>query len=97
MRLTIIPEDGSVYKDNYSYSNLDLSFVPSNVHAFQWYDTYGEIEFKREFVNGVFNHPSNKPVVALPDWAVQCVSKWDEADAARLVAEQSSQAQEITQ
>lgn len=78
MRLTIIPSDGAVYKDNFSYSGLDLSFIPPDVHALQWYDTYGEIEFKRQFVNGQIVHPQNQVVTDLPDWANQAVAKWDE-------------------
>ena len=94
MRLTIIPEDGAVYKDNYSYSGLDLYFVPEDVHALQWYDTYGEVEFKRQFVNGQIIHPQNQIITALPDWVNQAVAKWDEAkaaeEAARIAAAQNT-------
>ena len=44
MRVTIIPEDGFVSVDGEGCNNLDLSFIPSNVHALQWYDTEGELE-----------------------------------------------------
>lgn len=87
MRLTIIPADGAVYKDNYSYSGLDLSFAPTDVHALQWYDTYGEVEFKRKFVDDQIVHPQNQIITALPDWATQAVVKWDEAETARIAAE----------
>lgn len=78
MRLTIIPIDGSVYKDGVSYSGLDLSTcsIPTNIHALQWYDTEGEIEF-----NGK-PKPLNEFISVLPDWANVCVNKWDEAKAA---------------
>jgi len=46
MRVTIIPEDGFVSVDGEGYSNLDLSFIPSDVHALQWYDTDGDLERK---------------------------------------------------
>lgn len=49
MRLTIIPNDGTVIKDGYGISGLDLSFVSSNVHAVQWYESYGEVEIKNEY------------------------------------------------
>lgn len=91
MRLTIIPADGAVYKNNYSYSGLDLSFAPADVHALQWYDTYGEVEFKRQFVNGQIVHPQNQIITVLPDWANQAVNKWDEAEAARIAAEEAVQ------
>jgi hypothetical protein len=52
MRLTIIPEDGTVYIDRVSYGNIDMSWVPeidgSKVHALQWLGKEGEIEL----VNG---------------------------------------------
>ena len=91
MRLTIIPADGAVYKDALSYSGLDLSFVPADIHALQWYDTYGEVEFKRQLVDGQVVHPQNEIITVLPDWANQAVVKWDEAEAARIAAEEAVQ------
>jgi hypothetical protein len=88
MRLTIIPSDGAVYKNSFSYSGLDLSFAPSDVHALQWYDTYGEVEFKRQFVDGQIIHPQNKIITILPDWANQAVEVWGQADAANIAAEE---------
>jgi hypothetical protein len=48
MRLTIIPEDRTVYIDRVSYGNIDMSWVPEidgrKVHAVQWLDGEGEIE-----------------------------------------------------
>jgi hypothetical protein len=84
MKLTIIREDGAVYKDGYSYSRLDLSSVPANVHALQWYETEGEIEF-----NGR-PKPQNEIITELPSWANACVVKWDEAKAAEDAAQQAS-------
>lgn len=59
MRLTIIPEDNAVYKDGYLIEGLDLTSLPSNIHAIQWYDTYGEVEYKDtdagKSVNTVFS------------------------------------------
>lgn len=49
MRLTIIPNDGVVIKDGVGISGLDLSFIDTNVHALQWYDTYGELEIKDQY------------------------------------------------
>ena len=90
MRLTIIPVDGAVYKDGYPYVDLDLTFAPSDVHALQWYDTYGEVEFKRQFVDGQIVHPQNQVITALPDWVAQALVKWDEADAARIANEEAA-------
>lgn len=83
MKITIIPVDGAVYKDGYLYSRLDLSVVPSNVHALQWKDTAGWIEFVND-TDGT--KPQNEPITELPDWANACLVKWDEAEAARLAA-----------
>lgn len=48
MRLTIIPEDRFISIDGRGLLNIeqDFSWIPSDVHAVQWYDTWGEIEYK---------------------------------------------------
>jgi len=46
MRITIIPDDKFVSVDGDGLTDLDLSFIDSNIHAIQWYDTYGEVEYK---------------------------------------------------
>jgi len=76
MKLTIIPSDGAVYKDGVSYSGLNLSSVPTNVHALQWYGTEGEVEF-----NGR-PKPQNELITSLPTWAITAMTKWDEAKVA---------------
>ena len=49
-RLTITTGDSTVYIDDKSYSEIDLSWIPTyndvKVHAVQWYDGSGEIELK---------------------------------------------------
>jgi hypothetical protein len=93
MKLTIIPVDGAVYKDGYSYGGLDLSAAPNNVHALQWKDTAGWIEFTD---NDEGTKLQNETITELPSWANTCVAKWDEAkaaheaaiEAARIAAEQ---------
>lgn len=47
MRLTIIPVDKTIVVDGQGYSGIstDWSWVPSNVHAVQWYGSSGEIEY----------------------------------------------------
>ena len=112
MRLTIIPEDGAVYVDGVSYSHLDLSFIPSDIHALQWYDTYGELEFKRSFIDGQIVRPANEILTELPAWANTAKTVWDAAkvaeaeaqlaaeqaaEAARLLAEQEALANSTTQ
>lgn len=95
MKLTIIPVDGAVYKDGYSYNGLDLSAAPSNVHALQWKDTKGWIEFTD---NDDGTKPQNEAITELPSWANACVIKWDEAKAAEEAAiAQAAQNQPTTQ
>lgn len=78
MRLTIIPIDGAVIKDNQSYINIDLSScgIPSNIHALQWFDTKGWIEFENP-VDPFAPKQANEIIDALPDWALACVSAWE--------------------
>lgn len=73
-RVTIIPEDGAVYLDEYVYIHLDLSDcgIPDDVHALQWLNNEGEIESKSEWV-------SNQHITELPTWALNCIAKWEEA------------------
>jgi hypothetical protein len=95
MRLTIIRADGAVYKDSVSYAGLDLSAIPTNIHALQWYETEGEIEFIN---NPDRTKPQNELISELPAWATTAISKWDEAkaaydaaiEAARIAAEQAA-------
>jgi hypothetical protein len=96
MRITIIPVDGAVYIDGTSYSKLDLSTcdIPSNIHALQWHDTYGELEFKRSFVDGQIVHPVNELLTELPIWANAAVTVWNQAkldfeEAQRIAAEEA--------
>lgn len=89
MKLTIIPSDKAVYKDGLSYLDLDLSTanIPSDVHALQWDNNAGWIEYK--------NHVKpNETISALPQWANDAVTVWqqayDAAQAAILAAEQEN-------
>jgi len=90
-RLTILPSDGAVYRDAGNYIELDLSGcgVPADVHALQWDGSAGHIEFT--------DTRENEEITALPDWANACVTKWDEADAARIAAEEAAAAAEAEQ
>lgn len=53
MRLIIIPQDKFISVDGQGLLNIeqDLSWIPSNIHAVQWYDTWGEVEYKDETLN----------------------------------------------
>lgn len=81
MRITIIPIDGAVYKGEYSFTHLNLSFVPQDIHALQFNtaNNNGWIEFKEDDFD---NKKPNQPINELPDWANECLElfqeKWDE-------------------
>ena len=70
MKVTIIPIDGAVYKDSLCYSNLDLSQcgIPDDIHALQWFNTEGWIEFKSDI--------PNEKITELPQWALNCLDVW---------------------
>lgn len=78
MKITVIPSDGAVYKDDASYSGLVLSGVPENIHALQWNGIKGFVEFVED---ENFNKPANEIIEELPVWALAAISKWDEAKA----------------
>jgi hypothetical protein len=77
MRVTIIPEDGFVSVDGEGYSGLDLSFVPYEVHALQWYTDEGEIEYQDQ--RGRATH--NEEITALEQFEYwdQCYAAWQVA------------------
>jgi len=99
MKLTIIPIDGAVYKDGYSYSGLDLSTAPAEVHALQFNDVSGKgwIEFTE---NDEGAKAANEVITSLPDWATTASTKWDEAKTAQeqtaLAAQQAAADQPTT-
>lgn len=72
MRLTIIPVDGAVHKDGYSYSRLQQIGAPSNIHALQWVETEGHLEFN--------DGTPNEAITELPDWVETALEKWEEAN-----------------
>jgi hypothetical protein len=45
MRLTIVVEDRLVIVDGDAHNVSDLSFIPEGVHAIQWYEYEGEVEY----------------------------------------------------
>jgi len=75
MRLTIIRSDEAVYVDSVAYRSLDMSSVPTNVHALQWYGVSGSVEFA--------DGTPNQDITELPDWANVCVTEWEAADYAQ--------------
>lgn len=80
MRLTIIPSDSFVSVDaDGSHGPLDISTcgIPADVHALQWYDTRGWIEF-RDDEDPFTPKAPNEDITALPEWAEACVLVWQQ-------------------
>ena len=70
MRLTVVPSDKIIIKDGKEYKVTDLSYLDSNIHAIQWYDDKGEIEY----VDGT----SNLVITDITPYN-QCVTDWEAA------------------
>ena len=77
MRLTIIPIDQAVYVNgDCRILNLASCAIPVDVHALQWYDVKGWIEFIQP--DPFTPKPDNQDITELPAWANCCVTKWQE-------------------
>jgi hypothetical protein len=65
MRLTIIKDDSTVIIGGIYYQ-IDLTALPVGFHAFQWYETWGEIEWRDE--NGRIRMTGNERIETLVDY-----------------------------
>lgn len=68
MKLTIIPIDGTVCVDGVCHTKLIWSDTPVDVHALQWQDTSGWIEYNDEKVN--------EDITVIPSWAENAKDAW---------------------
>lgn len=75
MRITIIPTDNTIYIDSIAMfiSDINSCDIPNNVHALQWFDTKGWIEYK-ELEDAFEQKPQNQVIEKLPDWAIKCIN-----------------------
>jgi hypothetical protein len=71
MKLTIIPSDEAVYEDGLCYLNLVWEGTPVNVHALQWQDVAGWIEYDDQ---------PNEDITVLPEWAYNAMAAWTVAN-----------------
>lgn len=78
MKITIINKDKAVYKNNKSFNNLTLLTVPKDIHALQWNETQGHIEFN--------DNKPNQIITELPSWANDCIAEWEIANTQELNA-----------
>jgi hypothetical protein len=74
MRVTIIPEDGFVSIDGTGYLGLDLSFMPADVHAVQWYGDGGDVE-RTDFRGRII---ANEPISSLGPYQ-KAIDAWHAA------------------
>ena len=58
MRVTIIPGDKWIRKDDVSENLPEWNFDDSNIHAIQWYEDHGEIEWKNPQRNEIITDDS---------------------------------------
>lgn len=72
MKLTIIPSDGAVYENDLCYSNLTWEGTPADVHALQWQDIAGWIEYN--------DSKPNEDITVLPSWADNAMAAWTVAN-----------------
>ena len=66
MRITIIPQSGTVKVDGVAVHDLSMASVADTVHAVQWYDTEGEIEHK-DPETGLMTH--NEAITSMSGFA----------------------------
>lgn len=81
MRVTIIPADGFVSVDGEAYSGIDLSFMRSDIHAIQWYETEGDVE-----VIGSFGKLSANEKIRTLDGYEPVLAAWGRAKEAAAAA-----------
>jgi hypothetical protein len=58
MRVSIIVKDNTVVVDGQAVFHVDLSAIPSNIHAIQWYGLDGEVEI----INHRGHHVENREI-----------------------------------
>ena len=77
MKMTIISSDNTVYVDGVAKMELDLTTcgIPSDVHALQWFDVKGWIEFNDDG-DPFTPRPPNEIIESLPQWALNCYDVW---------------------
>ena len=70
-RITIIVESGYVRDGELALDGVDVSSAPAGLHALQWYDTKGELEYAN-LEDGT--KPQNEFISELPDWVNACIA-----------------------
>ena len=90
-RMVYIYDDKSLQIDGESLFNIEIDWMPENIHAVQWYgdEVGGEIEYKP--VGSIFGEkPPNERLIELGDWE-RLVTIFYEEKQKRLDAELAAQ------
>lgn len=90
MRATIIPSDGFCSVDGVGFNGVDMTSVAPEVHAVQWYGTFGEVEIQDPLTGKMVG---NEEITDLNEYQVVIESYWAirnaaEAEQAETQAEQ---------
>lgn len=72
-RLAIVPSDGVVSINGTVFSGIDMSAVPQEIHAVQWYGQHGEIEYRTDSTG---TRPPNRPIDSLEAFSA-LIDIWD--------------------
>ena len=72
MRITVVKEDGTVTIDGKAFNGIDMSSLPSFVHALDWNDTSGDLQCK----DPVDGSMSNWTIHSLAPFGV-VISQWE--------------------
>lgn len=72
MKLTIIPADKIIGIDGVFKHVESMPSSTTAVHAVQWYGSYGEVEYKTQFIGGKIVKPVNEVITSLDayQWAI---------------------------
>lgn len=73
MKLTIVCQDKLVSVDGVAHHGLEWGGQPELVHALQWKEASGWIEY-------VDSVQPNEPITELPNWALRAVDAWQVKD-----------------
>lgn len=74
MRIIIVPVNFAVHVDGV-FGKFKGADIPTDVHALQWYEDKGWIEYKHEDPFGP--RRQNEIIEELPAWALDCVTKME--------------------
>lgn len=73
MRATIIPADGFCALEGVGFNGVDMTSVAPEVHAVQWYGTFGEVEVQDPLTGKMVG---NEEIDSLNEYQAVLESYW---------------------